>query len=253
MGAFRLMTGMLLAAATAGAQAQSAGVDARLRADLERVAQQRIFFGHQSVGENVLDGLQRLAGGAGVTLRIADKLIGENRYPLRKLEDFERALGAQPAGVQVALMKFCYLDIDARTDVPALFELYRGTVEALKKKHPGTTFVHVTAPLTEVQGGLKGLAKRLLGRAPYGLLENQRREQYNALLRQAYGSREPLFDLARVESTAPDGMVATADWQGKAVPRLAEANTDDGHHLNSAARLRAARELVSVIASIRKR
>lgn len=249
MGALLRMTTLLLAMAAAGA-AGAQGADARLRAELARVAQQRVFFGHQSVGGNVLDGLRQLAAQAGVELRIADKLIGENRYPLRKLEDFERAVAAQPAGLQVALMKFCYLDIDARTDVKALFSSYRASVERLKAKYPGTTFVHVTAPLTEVQGGPKGFIKRLLGRAPYGLLENQRREEYNALLRQAYAGREPLLDLARIESTRPDGKAASADWQGRAVPRLAEALTDDGHHLNAEGRQRAARELVSVIAAL---
>jgi hypothetical protein len=248
MGALRRVTGFILAMAAAGG-AHAQGADARLRAELERVAQQRIFFGHQSVGENVLDGLRRLAAGAGVQIRVADKLIGENRHPLGKLEDFERSLQAQPA-VQIALMKFCYLDIDERTDVKALFASYRATLERLKAQHPRTTFVHVTAPLTRVQGGAKGFVKRLLGRAPYGALENQRREEYNALLRQAYGGREPLFDIARIESTAPDGKAATAEWQGRAVPRLADALTDDGHHLNDAGRLRAARELVAVLAAV---
>lgn len=248
MGALRRVAGLLLAMAAAGSL-HAQGADPRLRGELERVAQQRIFFGHQSVGGNVLDGLQRLAAGAGVEVRIADKLIGENRHPLGKLEDFERSLQAQP-GVQVALMKFCYLDIDARTDVKALFSSYRATLERLKAKYPHTTFVHVTAPLTRVQGGPKGFVKRLLGRAPYGVLENQRREEYNTLLRQAYGGREPLFDVARIESTAPDGKAALAEWQGRFSPRLAEALTDDGHHLNLTGRLRAARELVSLLAAL---
>src|SRR3954467_9059393 len=39
--------------------------------DLKLLAHERIFFGHQSVGKNVLDGLQELSVAAGVPLRIA--------------------------------------------------------------------------------------------------------------------------------------------------------------------------------------
>jgi hypothetical protein len=120
----------------------------------------------------------------------------------------------------------------------------------LRAKHPATTFVHVTLPLTEEQGGAKALAKRLLGRAPGGTIENVRREEYNTLLRRAYAGREPLFDLARIESTAPDGSAVKVRWNGREAPALAAVYTDDGGHLNAAGRLRAARELVSVLAAI---
>jgi hypothetical protein len=147
-------------------------------------------------------------------------------------------------------VKFCYVDIDAGTDAKALFARYRATIDGLRAKHPGTTFVHVTLPLTEAQGGAKALAKRLLGRAPYGTIENLRREEYNALLRRAYAGREPLFDLARIESTAPDGAAVKVQWNGADAPALAAAYTDDGGHLNAAGRVRAARELVSVLAAV---
>ena len=57
------------------------------------------------------------------------------------------------AGVDIALVKFCYVDFDAGTDVPALFAAYQATLASLEGRYPRTTFVHVTAPLTTVQGG----------------------------------------------------------------------------------------------------
>ncbi len=266
MSGFQSVTSTLLAVAAAvgmAADLRAAEVDAGLRADLERVAQRRIFFGHQSVGDNVLDGVKQLATIGGVSVRIAETRtasavgpatlgharVGENRYPLRKLQDFEQAFGQQPAGIEIALVKFCYTDITAETDPKALFAQYRDTLERLRTKNPGMILVHVTAPLTHVQGGPKAFVKRLLGRAPYGTIENARREQYNALLRQTYQGRDPIFDLARVESTAPDGTLITAEWQGSVAPALVPAFTDDGHHLNAAGRLRAARELISVLAA----
>jgi hypothetical protein len=261
----RAMSVLLVLAATevAAGGARAAGTDTTLHADLEQMAHRRIFFAHQSVGANVIDGIRQLATTAGVAVRIAEAptaaavgpatlgntWIGENGKPLGKLQAFEQAMGTQPTGLDVALVKFCYLDITADTDAKALFARYRTTIDSLRARNPGTTFIHVTAPLTDVQRGPKALLKRLLGRAPYGAIENIRREEYNALLRKTYQGREPIFDLARVESTAPDGTPVTVEWNGSTAPAMAPAFTSDGSHLNDAGKLRAARELVSLLAA----
>jgi lysophospholipase L1-like esterase len=268
MSEIRVLTSTALAfavaAAAAGAADSARAADAGLRAELERVAQRRIFFGHQSVGVNLLDGVAQLAAAEGVPLRVAEAasasrvaaatlghaFVAENGNPLRKLQSFELAMGQQPTPVEVALVKLCYVDFTAETDVKTLFARYRDTIDRLRSRHPGTTFVHVTAPLTDVQQGAKALLKRLLGHAPYGTIENVRRAQYNNLLREAYRGREPIFDLARVESTAPDGTTVTTEWKDSVVPAMAPAFTDDGGHLNAAGKLRAARELVSVLAAL---
>jgi hypothetical protein len=151
----RLLTSAALAfalAASAGARA----ADAQLHAELERIAQRQIFFGHQSVGVNLLEGLAQLAAAERVPVHVADAFIAENGDPLRKLQSFEQAMGQQPKPVEVALMKFCYVDFTAETDASALFARYRATLDRLRAKYPGTIFVHVTAPLTDVQGGLSG-------------------------------------------------------------------------------------------------
>ena len=257
---FRLSAAVLLATPLLAAGHPA---DPGLRADLDRVARERIYFGHQSVGANLLQGIRELAGEAGVPVRIvrADQasevpaatfghtFVAENGHPFRKLESFRAALGS--ASVDIALVKFCYVDIRADTDVKALFERYRETIAGLRRANPRTIFVHVTLPLTTEQTGFKALAKRLLGRAPYGTIENVRREEYNRLLREAYAGREPLFDLARIESTAPDGTAARVHWNGVLAPALAPAYTDDGGHLNAEGRRRAARELIAVLAAAR--
>lgn len=236
--------------------------DAKLQADLRRVATQRVYFGHQSVGGNILDGLRQLAAEARVPVNIVEAAkvgdlrgaafghtpVEENEKPLLKLDSFERAM--QGEGPDIALMKFCYVDIGPDTDVKALFERYRTTAERLRARYPNTTLVHVTAPLTEAQTGAKAALKRLLGKAPAGVLDNIRRQEYNDMLRKAYQGREPIFDLARVEATAPDGKAATTEWQGKQVPYLAKAYSEDGGHLNDMGKRRAARELVAVLAAI---
>jgi len=82
----------------------------------------------------------------------------------------------------------------------------------------------------------------MLGRAPYGTIENLRREEYNTLLRRAFRGREPIFDLARVESTAPDGTTASVNWNGHERAGHGRGNTPTtGGHLNAKGKLLAAR------------
>ena len=237
---------------------------ATLADDLKIVAQERVYFGHQSVGKNVLDGLRELSAAQGVAVQVTEVpqasslkgpgvghlFVPENGDPLLKLANFEKALG-EGSAVDIALVKFCYVDIKADTDMRALFAAYQKTIAELRARNPRTTFVHVTLPLTTVQSGPKAWAKRLMGRAPYGTIENVKRDEYNTLLRRAYAGREPIFDLARVESIDPSGRQATVEWDGKVAPAMVAAYTDDGGHLNHAGKLRAAEEFVRVLAAAR--
>jgi len=250
----------LAAVGAVTAAAAQGGPDGTLRGELQDVARLRIFFGHQSVGGNVLDGLQRLsaAQGAPVSVRessqaalsgpgLAHAYLGTNGDPASKLAAFDRALGPS-ANVEVALVKLCYVDISERTDVQQLFAAYQATVAAVRARHPGLVLVHVTTPLVADQGWLKTTAKRLLGKGNGAIADNRRREAYNELLRKTYQGREPIFDLARLESTRPDGSPERSSYQGADVPALVPGYTDDGSHLNAAGQERAARELVRVLA-----
>src|SRR5206468_6900440 len=136
------------------------------------------------------------------------------------LDSFRKSLGTG-SRYDVALVKFCYVDINADTDAAALFDRYRVALNDLRAKNPRTVFVHATLPLTTVQTGPKAWVKQLLDRAPYGTVENVRREQYNRLLRATYAGREPMFDLARIESTAPDGKLVTVTWDSVTAPAMA--------------------------------
>jgi hypothetical protein len=236
---------------------------ASLRTDLQRVTTQTIYFGHQSVGENLLSGVQALASQTAVNVKIAPAAqasqvplaswghhnVGENGMPLKKLQAFEQALGDKPSNVSTAMLKFCYLDIQPQTDVQALFSAYRSTMDRIHAKHPGLRIVHFTAPLTIVQTGPKAMLKALWGKAPYGAPENIQREAYNTLIRQHYAGKEPVFDLARIESTQTDGTPLQVSWKDKPVSALVPGYSDDGQHLNAVGQSRAARALVAVLAN----
>ena len=221
--------------------------DPALRADLQRMARERIYFAHQSVGANILQGMKELSAREGVPVFVKDEFVPENGDPLRKLENFRHSIGTG-SRYDIALVKFCYVDIDADTDVAALFDQYRMVISELRAKNPRTVFVHATLPLTTVQTGPKAWVKRLLGRSPYGTVENVRRDEYNRLLRATYAGREPIFDLARLESIQPDGTMASVTWEGVTAPALAPEYTSDGGHRNALGRARAAREFIAVLA-----
>src|SRR5215475_13486631 len=77
-------------------------------AELQRVAGLRIVFAHQSVGNNILDGVRTISEREKVPLRI-DKarsdastapgivhfMVGENGKPEGKIDDFRTTLGAK--------------------------------------------------------------------------------------------------------------------------------------------------------------
>ena len=108
--------------------------------------------------------------------------------------------------------------------------------------------MHITAPLTAVDSGPLARLLRLLGQAPHGIVENSNRDDYNELLRQTFQGREPVFDLALLQSTLTDGTVWNSDWQGRTVPALVPAYTDDDVHLNPAGQQRGARSLIALLA-----
>jgi hypothetical protein len=177
--------------------------------------------------------------------------VGQNGQPSGKTDDFATKLDRGLAGrVDVALHKYCYIDVSDRSDPTALFAHYRDTMARLRAAHPEVTFVHVTVPLTHVQSGPKVFVKRLIGRAPGGYLDNLRREEFNELMRREYRGREPLFDLAAVEATRPDGREERFSWKGQAGRALYPAYGSDGRHLNDQGRRRVAEELLVMLAAL---
>lgn len=229
------------------------------------LSQHRIFFGHQSVGRDLLAGVEALTrDGAGPALRVVQgrdaallapgvllhDAIGRNEQPQSKLDDFAGLLdGALGDRASVAFMKFCYIDFDARSDVDALFAAYRHTLDGLRTRHPSTTFVHVTTPLTTVASGFKASLRRALGKPVWGERENARRAAFNARLRQEL-TGQPLFDLARLESTTAGGQRHLVDVDGRAVEVLAPVYTDDGGHLNAVGQRVIAAELLRLLGSL---
>lgn len=219
-----------------------------------------VFFGHQSVGDNILDGLRQIAEAerwpafniveaqAGSTVNgpaLLHSKVGQNGDPTSKLTGFRRALeGRAGAAPEVAVVKFCFWDIRSETDVDAVFASYRETLDALGREFPGVTFMHATVPLVVEDRDWRAGVRRLLRMAVPTDGDNAAREALNRKIRGAYGSGGALFDIAALEQAA-------GVERGSKVPYLADEFSSDGAHLNHAGRQTVAAGLVRTLAGLR--
>lgn len=236
--------------------------------ELARVARTRVFFGHQSVGMNVLDGVPGVYKGDGRVAPpivqngtnpgptggfIAHAFVGSNENPVLKIDDFDAKIrGGIGRQIDVALMKLCYIDITRGTDVDALFAKYRDTMAALERDFPEVTFVKVTVPLTTERGSLSTLRSRLRGDDRLGPAENVQRERLNGLIRREYAD-DHLFDLAAIESTAPDGTRVSGTYNGHPYFALHDGYASDSGHLDAGgSRTVASRWLKAIAQASRK-
>lgn len=234
------------------------------RAQWDSLATRHLLFGHQSVGANILEGVGELLAerpdlrlvvressepspnASGSAAGLHHLRIGVNGDPASKLRAFAGAVDSR--GPDVAMMKFCYLDLEGAQDPDSIFAEYSSTVAALRARRPGLRLVHVTMPLTDDGTWKERLVKLAKGRRSKRAL-NAQRERFNSLMRQAYAGVEPLFDLARIESTNADGTRSTVAHRGADVPFLAAAWDADGGHLNARGRRMVAERFLALLAT----
>jgi hypothetical protein len=231
----------------------------------QTLAGKKVFFGHQSVGNNILAGVADLqATGAPVRLKIEktedpgnyDKPIlghshiGANGDPVSKIDAFKVILESGIGGkVGVALMKLCYVDIKEGTDLDQVFGHYKKTMANLAGRFPGVELLHSTVPLVALQSGPKAFVKKILGSPLYGVADNAARGRYNDMLRREYGSTGKLFDLAACESTGPAGKELRFKLGKELFQAMLPAYTNDGGHLNETGRRLIAQEFLLFLAS----
>jgi hypothetical protein len=90
----------------------------------------------------------------------------------------------------------------------------------------------------------------LIGRPIGGHDENIKRNQFNQLIRDEYGGGNPIFDLAKIESTFPDGRWSSFTTDGKIYYSLVPDYTYDGGLLNETDRKKIAEQLLILLAGI---
>ena len=239
----------------------------------EKLAQKKIYFGHQSVGFNIIDGIKDLMKeNPQIKLNIvetseqsdfkvglfAHSRVGKNVDPKSKIDEFAKFINkgiGQKA--DAAALKFCYVDVRAGTEVRNVFNDYKNSMSRLMKGYPDTNFVHLTVPLTSKPTGLQGLIrsakdaiKKIIGRPVRGVDDNIKRNEYNKMLRKEHEGKGSLFDIAKIQSTFPDGTRCTFNKGGKTYYSMVPEYTNDGGHLNETGRKKVAEQLLILLAKL---
>lgn len=228
----------------------------------QRVAALHILFGHQSVGGNILAGVQNLALEQHIPLRISESRaplsgpgiqhfkVGRNEDPNGKLVDFGNVLSQESAApIDIALLKFCFIDFAAAVDPNQLAHNYITTLDELARAHPNTIFIPMTSPLTTLQSGPRAWLKKFLGKEPGGYASNARRYAFNEALRAHYGESRRLFDIAALESNRGQ---SGGEYHGARIESLNPRIASDDGHLNDAGERLLGSALISHLATVSK-
>lgn len=217
------------------------------QAQLADVAKLRIFFGHQSVGQNIIEAIPNIYAAQdvpGPTIvqssapiemsggYLQHAFVGTNGDPLSKISDFDRIMRSGIAGrVEVAAMKFCYIDFNEDTDVDQVFSHYQDTIERLSGDYPNVTFMYITVPLT-TERSLVTRTKARLGLSDFNPpADNVVRERFNQKVRAEYSGTGRLFDIAAAQSSS-GGIRTLRIYDGADYYSMESALASDLGHLN---------------------
>lgn len=214
---------------------------------LQIISENNIYFGHQSVGYNILDGIKHWINETGVSVKLIESReysdiddpsfthfqIGENLNPKLKTDDFYNFVSnIDQLNRSLVFFKFCYVDILRTTNVDSIFNYYKKRMLILKDKYPYHQMVLFTLPLTSIQKGFKVYVKKIIYGPTNQMADNIKRNEFNNRILEELGNEFPVFDLARIEGTLPDGKMNTFTHKGKSYLALYNEYTTDGGHLN---------------------
>ena len=222
----------------------------------------RILFGHQSVGNDILEGIKtffeshqdspslvikEISPGDGIdSPGLYEAKIGKNRFPDTKIDDFKKMVLENGNSLDIAFMKFCFIDIDESTEIERLFRSYVQMIDQIKESFPKIRIIHFTVPLQSHVNGKKEWLMSFLKPD----LKNMYKWKFNQLLREKYRNNELVFDLARIESTCKDGSRKVLTQNGISFEVLNEEYTNDGGHLNKIGQEVVAKDLLHFLDSI---
>ncbi len=217
----------------------------------EHLIRSRVFFGHQSVGADLLQELQALRTARNGSFPIEELAqtgavsctqpavlharLGANGDAASKISAFVAWLqGGLSQSIDTALMKFCYVDITSSEQARSVFGRYVDAMSTLAAAYPQLNLLHCSVPIRRLPSGPYALTRRMLGHRHPELERNAAREWFNQRLREKYGPK--VFDLAGLECTYPDGRRCTQKMGAIEVPGLVPTYTNDGGHLNEQGR-----------------
>jgi hypothetical protein len=213
------------------------------KSDLNSLPGKKVYFAHQSVGYNIIEGMKKIIAKNNelnfikiLTLEeylqakiteddssfyLIHSGIGRNMFPDSKISDFRNKLDTI-GQVDAAFLKFCFIDVNRSTDVNLLHRNYMDAMSQFRLKYGNTKFLYFTCPVTAKENFIRGVIKAILNR-PDDL--NKNRNRFNNLIRE--NENIELFDLAFYESHE-DNEKTTSEREYL----LKKYSTSDGGHLN---------------------
>ena len=233
------------------------------------LSKDKIYFGHQSVGFNIIDGMNEIINkNPQIKLSISEATsfdglesggfihsrVGKNRDPESKLNHFSKlikdGLGNK---ADIAFFKFCYIDITKDSDVESIFNSYKKEISSLKKEYPQTRFIQFTTPLTTIREKTwKDWIKDKIGKEiDLGVDDNIQRCKLNELIIAEYSDEGTVFDLAKFESLRPDGTRETLQKDGHVYYSMYPGYTEDGGHLNESGQKAIAKKFLLFLINLR--
>ena len=231
----------------------------------ETLSEKTIYFAHQSVGENIIDGMNVVLesdrtipvtvkeykdSGVPISASLWHSTIGENGDPVGKFKDFQDKLSSDMGNqIDIAAVKLCYVDVERDADVKLIFNEYKKIIDGLKKELPETVIMHMTVPLMSHSDSFIDALKRFI-REDNDDLDNIKRNELNQIIRKEYKGKGSFFDLAEYESTYQDGSRGFFVKDGKKYYFLLNEYTDDGGHLNEFARVYIAQQMLMSLSEI---
>jgi hypothetical protein len=214
----------------------------------DRVAAQKIYFTHASVGGNILEGFDRLNTNNPAKYPLtqansgdwppADTVNGTIYEYQRgnpgwedKISGFETCIdnGWHNAKASIVMNKFCYIDQDAD------WTAYRNSMTALEAEYPNTKFVYWSMPITTDSGSDQVL-----------------RDVFNQNLRNWIATQDDklFFDIADIEAWNPAGEHQTFTYHSTVYEHLYAGYTSDGGHLNDSGANRMATALYTLFGKV---
>lgn len=233
----------------------------------KELSHKKIYFGHQSVGFNIIDGVEDLMKEyPEIKLNIVEtneasffekgaflhSRIGENYNPISKVIEFKKIIdqGIGERADAVAL-KFCYVDIKKKTDPEQIFDVYLREISKIKETNPDLVVIHFTVPLKVRKTTWKSHIRKIFRKGINSKdLDNIKRNKYNNLLIDTFNGKEPIFDIAKYQSTFQDGSRSKFKANGRFYYSMAKDYSTDGGHLNEIGKKRIAEKILIFLSKV---
>jgi len=231
----------------------------------EMIRQKKIVFVYRSVGRDILEGIKEMGrkNDRSEFIFIDEDTMNRELKPKRGFflqqwlnmnsspQDLKKNYEDLLDRIQVKDIDFAMVRFSPFFDdnlVEENFKKVQIAIEDLKKEFPDTEFLISTFPLTHSKTSLKTWIKKLIGQDDIWEYDsNITVNEFNRHMRETYGNEATFFDLAKIQSTYPNGERSTFTKKGKSYYHMVSEYTHDGTHLSAKGREVVAEQLLILI------